>query len=342
MKAVILCGGSGTRLWPISRTSTPKQFARLFENKSLFDLTLERNKKFVDGIIVIVNEKQLSLCQEQIPTELKDKVQFIIEPSARNTAPAICLAALAANKNEDLLVLPSDHLIQDLDIYEDCLKQASTFSQEKNLVTFGMEAKYPETGFGYIEALGNDVKSFKEKPDLETAKSYAAAGNFYWNSGMFMFTAETFLEDMKAYSPKILEKSQSAFQNAKIENNIIRIQKDDMDAIPANSIDYAVMESSERVKVIPSKFYWSDLGSFDALYDILPKDSHGNTKDAAINLDSKNNLILKHKKLIATFDIEDLIIVDTEDALLIAKRGNSQRVKNLLELVSHERASLLD
>lgn len=342
MKLVVLCGGSGTRLWPVSRTSHPKQFAKLFENRSLYELTLERNKDLVDGFIIVVNEKQLALCLEQLSSEIKNKTQFIIEPIARNTAPAITLAALLAPK-EDLLIVPSDHLIQDLEIYKKCVLDAQKLSQNKKLVTFGLKPRHPETGFGYIEADGNTVLSFKEKPDFETAKKYVEAGNYFWNSGMFFFNSEFYISELKNHQPEILKQSEFTLNNANEANHIYSLKKEDMATIPADSIDYAIMEKSQNVGVIPSDFSWTDLGSFDALFDILPQDENNNTLDENfISLNSHNNLIISGKKIITTFDVEDLIIVDTPDALLIGKRGESQKVKNLLERVKSKHPHLLD
>ena len=343
MKAIIMCGGSGTRLWPISRKKSPKQFAPLFDNKSLFELTIERNLKLVDEFIIVVNEQQLPLCQEQVPGIIKDKVRFIIEPVGRNTAPAITLAALLAGES-DLLILASDHLIKNQALYEECVQNASKLSKiNGSLVTFGITAKHPETGYGYIEANGNNVLSFKEKPDLQTAVSYISSGNYYWNSGMFLFNSKIYLEELKKYSPKILEDSKIALHNAKEDNKTYFIKKDDMEKIPEDSIDYAVMEKSSKIKVIPSPFDWSDLGSFDSLYQELPKDSDGNTKNEQLfSLDSRNNLVLStnQEKVICTFDVNDLIIVDTPDAILIGKKENSQKVKDILKLVKEKKKGL--
>jgi len=342
MKAVIMCGGSGTRLWPVSRKSAPKQFVPLFGEKSLFELTIERNLKLVDEFIIVVNEAQLPLCKKQIPPIIKDKVKYIIEPIGRNTAPAITLAALIA-EDDDLLVLASDHLIKDEDIYTKCIKDAQKLSQGENLVTFGITAKYPETGFGYIEADGNDVTSFKEKPDLKTAEGYVSTGNYFWNSGMFFFNAKTYLNELKQFRPEIYEASRKAIYNTPAQDQNYFIGMDDMNSIPEDSIDYAVMEKSSNVKVVPSPFYWSDLGSFDALDGELEKDENGNTKNENyIGLNSHNNLIIGNQRLITTFDINDFIIIDTDTALLIGQKGDSQKVKELLKQVKEFDPTLLD
>lgn len=343
MKTVILCGGAGTRLWPISRQKSPKQFAQIFDNESLFEKTISRNKNLSDSFCVVVNETQLPLCKSQIADELLMKTQFLIETKARNTAPAIALAALASSPEEILLVLPSDHLVKDFDLYNKCITNACELAEKNKLVTFGIEAKYPETGFGYIEADGEKVKSFKEKPDLATAEAYIKSGNFFWNSGMFCFKAGVFLDELKKYSPEIFQACLNTYKAGSHTENLTTFSSEDMLKIPSNSIDYAVMEKSQNVCVVPSYFYWSDLGSFDALYGELAKDEDQNTiSEKHISFNSKNNLVLAHKKIIATFDIEDLVIVETEDAILIGKRGKTQNVKQLLEKVKLRFKSLLD
>lgn len=343
MKTVILCGGSGTRLWPISRKSTPKQFAKIFGNESLFEKTINRNSHLSSSFMVVVNEVQLPICQDQVAKKYKECTDFLIEPVGRNTAPAIALAALASDPEEILLILPSDHLIRDIDLYESSVNQAVEMAQNDKLVTFGIKAKYPETGFGYIEAEGTKVISFKEKPNAQTAEQYISSGNYYWNSGMFCFKAKTFLNELKEHSPEIYIQSEVTYNNRKTQNQISKFNLENMRDIPADSIDYAVMEKSSNVSVVPSNFYWSDMGSFDSLYDELDKDENGNTKnDSLCSINSTNNLIIGNKKIIATFDISDLIIVDTDDALLIGKKGESQKVKELLEQVKEKSKDLLD
>ena len=331
MVNIILCGGKGTRLWPISRTLMPKQFVKLFEGKSLFQLTVERNSKICNSQFIVSNTEQYFLALDQLKELKKENNKYLLEPIGRNTAPAIALACMALDKEAIVLITPSDHRIKDEVAYKNVLKKAEELANKNNLVTFGITPTFAETGFGYIEADGIEVKAFHEKPNLETATAYVNAGNYYWNSGMFCFKAGIFLEELKKYSPKLYEASLKAYRNAN-KNKIIRINHEEMLAIPEDSIDYAVMEKSSIVKVVPSNISWSDVGSFDALFEELPKDENNNTvNNKHISINSKNNLIYGKDKYIATVDIEDLIIVDTGDALLISKKGSSQKVKKVVE-----------
>ncbi len=358
MTNIILCGGSGTRLWPLSRTLMPKQFVKLFEKESLFQKTVARNQKACDAQFIVSNAEQYFLAVDQIE-ELaipNYNAKYLLEPVGRNTAPAIALACFALAADEVVLVTPSDHLIKDEKAYLAAVEKAKTLAETDKLVTFGITPQYPETGFGYIEALpsvvlsdelgvvseGLDVKSFKEKPDLQTAEGYLAKNSklktqnselqFYWNSGMFCFKAGVFLAELKTHSPAIYEASLAAYESAK-QDEMVRISHEAMMAIPEDSIDYAVMEKSDRVKVIPSDIAWSDLGSFDALYEELPQDSSGNAASTqgfeAIIQDSSNNLIIS-EKLVATIDVDDLLIIDTADALLVSRKGSSQKVKEVV------------
>ena len=320
MTNIILCGGSGTRLWPISRTLMPKQFVKLFEEKSLFQLTVERNKKVCTSQFIVSNTEQYFLALDQLE-ELHTKNRYLLEPVGRNTAPAIALACFPLDPEELVLVTPSDHLIKNETAYGQVLEKAKTFASKNKLVTFGITPTFAETGFGYIEADGFDVKAFHEKPDSETATAYLEAGNYYWNSGMFCFKAGVFLEELQKYSPEIYNAAFQAYSNANQEE-MIRIKHQDMIRIPDDSIDYAVMEKSSIVKVIPSDIEWSDVGSFDALAEELPND--------------KNNNLIISDKIVETIDIQESIIIDTGDALLVAKKGSSQKVKEIVNRLKQE------
>ncbi len=339
MTNIILCGGSGTRLWPLSRTLMPKQFVKLFEGESLFQKTVERNQETCDTQFIVSNAEQYFLAVDQIEEHNQDQTKtniknskFLLEPVGRNTAPAIALACLALDPEEIVLVTPSDHLIKDETAYLEAVEKAKALAQNNNLVTFGITPQYPETGFGYIEANGEDVLSFKEKPDAETAQAYLDAGNYYWNSGMFCFKAGVFLEELQKHSPAIYEASLTAYNNTTSEG-MIRISHDDMMAIPEDSIDYAVMEKSTKVKVVPSNIDWSDLGSFESL------DEEIESSDNIISIGSSNNLILSSKQ-VAAIDVDDLIIIDTADALLVSKKGSSQKVKEVVKILKEKNSEL--
>ncbi|WP_297431533.1 mannose-1-phosphate guanylyltransferase/mannose-6-phosphate isomerase [Sulfurimonas sp.] len=328
---IILCGGSGTRLWPISRTLMPKQFVKLFNDKSLFQLTVERNKSVCREQFIVSNAEQYFLAVDQLEELQYSDSKFLLEPVGRNTAPAIALACFALNPEEIVLVSPSDHLIKDEVAYAKVLQEAKQLAEDDNLVTFGITPTFAETGFGYIEAKGNSVEAFHEKPDTKTAQKYVEAGNFYWNSGMFCFKAGVFLNELQKHAPEIYDASETAYENAS-KDGMYRIAHDDMANIPEESIDYAVMEKSDRVKVVSSNIGWSDLGSFDALAEEFETDEDGNTKDEnLLAVNSKNNFIYSSDRLIATVDIDDLIVVDTPDALLISKKGNSQKIKDIVK-----------
>lgn len=340
MTNIILCGGNGTRLWPLSRSLMPKQFNKIFSDKSLFQLTVERNSKVCTADFIVSNTEQYFIAKDQIEELNKTKNDYLLEPVGRNTAPAIALACMALDQDEIVLVTPSDHLIKDENAYAEVINKAVQLAQENSLVTFGIKPTFAETGFGYIEASGFDVQAFHEKPDFKTATKYLEAGNYYWNSGMFCFKAGVFLEELKQHAPLIYDTCKIAFDHS-IKDGIIRIRHEDMVNIPDDSIDYAVMERSTKVKVVPSAIGWSDVGSFDALYDELDKDRDGNTKNKKhISVDSKNNLIVGDERVIATIDVEDLIIVDSGDALLISKKGSSQKVKMVVQKLKEQKSHL--
>ena len=342
MTNIILCGGSGTRLWPLSRTLMPKQFVKLFKDKSLFQLTVERNAKVCDSQFIVSNTEQYFLALDQLEELHKTKNRYLLEPVGRNTAPAIALACFSLDPDEVVLVTPSDHLIKNETAYMKVIEQAEDLASENYLVTFGITPTFAETGFGYIQAKPeNDkcsilnVELFKEKPDLETAEEYLEENSklriqnsplrYYWNSGMFCFKAGVFLEELQKHSPEIYNTSLQAYSNAN-KDEMIRIKHQDMMQIPDDSIDYAVMEKSNIVKVIPSDMGWSDVGSFDALAQELPNDGN-------------NNLVISNK-VVELIDIHDSIIVDTGDALLVAKKGSSQKVKAIVQQLNEEKSEL--
>lgn len=341
MKTVVLCGGSGTRLWPLSRTLYPKQFYPLFEGHSLFQRTIERNAPHTDEFLIIVNQEQFFMAEDQYRAlKLAQPARFILEPEGRNTAPAIALAALAANAQDELLVVPSDHLIQNTKAYQDYVKSAKAYAKSGALVTFGIKPTHAETGFGYIEAQGDTVASFREKPDASTAESYLKSGKHFWNSGMFCFQAQTYLSALEKYANELFVASVAAWKGTP-QTAPFRIPLDLMKAIPSDSIDYAVMEKANGIKVVPSDMGWSDLGSFDALYESLPLDADKNAIDPqTMHFNSHRNLVVSGKRLVATVDVDDLVIVDTPDALLVTKRGSSQKVKDVVAALKQKKSEL--
>ena len=338
MKNIILCGGSGTRLWPLSRKLMPKQFLKLFDNKtkSLFQKTIERNSKLCNEFVVITNENQYFLALDQID-ELNSKfnIKFLLEEIGKNTAPAIAFAALESNEEDVLFVTPSDHLIKNEEEYEKAVLRAKELAENGYLVTFGINPNSPNTGYGYIEANGEDVVKFHEKPSLEKAKEYLKKG-YLWNSGMFMFKAGVYLEELKKHSPKVYESCLEVYKNhvKPITNNQLRITN--MKNIPDISIDYAVMEKSKKIKVVKSNFEWNDVGSFDSLINEI------DSKET-IEIDGKNNFYYSdNKKVITSIGIEDLIVIDTKDALLISKKGQTQKVKEIVNILKKENKELIE
>jgi mannose-1-phosphate guanylyltransferase len=314
-------------------------------DESLFQGTVSRNANLCDATCVVTNRDNYFMAANQIG-QTGGKTTFLLEPCGRNTAPAIALACFGLPADAVVLVSPSDHLVKNIAAYETTVRAAEEIARTGKMVTFGIKPAYAETGYGYIEGDqastlpggGRKVKAFHEKPDRANAEKFIANPAFYWNSGIFCFTAGVYLDELKKNAPDMWEASRVAYEQAKkgIDEgtgyNAIHINNDDMLNIPANSIDYAVMEKSSNVAVIPSDFGWNDLGSFDSLYDVTEKDSDGNTLcGGLVNVESKNNLIVKGKRAIAAVGIEDMIIVDTHDAILVAKRGSSQLVKKAVE-----------
>jgi len=334
IKNIILCGGSGTRLWPLSRKLMPKQFLKLFDGKSLFQETIRRNRELVEKIEIITNEEQYFLALDQAE-EMKINANFILEEIARNTAAAIAFAALN-NDNEDILfVTPSDHLIKNEEKYKEAIERAKDLATKGYLVTFGIIPTESHTGYGYIEANGEDVIKFHEKPDLKTVKEYLRKGNFFWNSGMFMFKAGVYLEELQKYSPEIYEEVLKSYEKRQIiSKNQIRLKN--MQNISDLSIDYAVMEKSDKIKVIKSEFEWSDVGSFDG----LSKEIKG---QKAIEINSKNNFYFSdNAKVIATIGLENCIVINTRDAILISKKGETQKVKEIVKKLEKDNKEIVE
>ena len=349
MTNVILCGGNGTRLWPLSRTLMPKQFAQFIDNLSLFQETILRNSKLTDKFLIVCNEAHYFIALDQIDDieenlKQKCKFEFILESAKRDTAAAITLAAMHLKDDEIVFVTPSDHMIKDKSKYKQAVEDSIKYAQNGYLALFGIKTITPETGYGYIKAHKDNVEQFCEKPSLKLAKKYIQNSDYFWNSGMFCFKAKVLLKEVKKYYEDLYSLTLNAFKHTS-STNPRRIQIKYMENIPAISIDYAVMEHSKILKIVKADFIWTDLGSFDSIYDQLPKDDtnaviYDQEKPIAIN--AKNNLIISKSKKVSLIDVDDLIIVDTADALLIAKKGKSQNVKSIVEKLQKENNPIVD
>jgi mannose-1-phosphate guanylyltransferase len=339
----LLCGGSGTRLWPISRKNFPKQFCKLINDESIYQDTIVRNAAKCSSQMVIANRENVFIASDQLNEviESTESAKFILEPVGRNTAPAIALGCFAVDPNEIVLVTPTDHMIQGMDKYYHTLAIAEQEAESGYIVTFGIKPTRPETGYGYIECGSTSeeaakVLSFKEKPDIKTAEKYLELGNFSWNSGMFCFKAGVMLEELKKYTPEIYAKSKKAYENSQFVDGVCKVDYDDMMSIPSDSIDYAVMEKSLLIKAVKTEYRWNDVGCYDALEAELEYDDNNNSAiDNLVTVDSKNNTVISDK-LVAMVGVEDLIIVDTIDAMLIAKKNCSQKVKNVVDILNQK------
>jgi len=325
---VILSGGVGSRLWPLSRKQHPKQFLKLFSGKALFELTAERNQKLVDQIMVVGNADHIEW-SKRLLNDISIPKTFITETAARNTAAAIAFAALAVELDDILIITPSDHLIENQNAYEKAIKEAVELAKEDFLVTFGVVPSKPETGYGYIEYEGKNVLSFREKPNTETAQEFLERRTFLWNSGMFCFKAGVLLEELKNYQPEVFDKCNEAWQIS--ENQYLDMEPSLQ--IPSISIDYAVMERSKKIKVVSAHFKWNDLGSFESLYDYLRSVGHP--------VDENGNMVIGSDIFTAFVGLKDSILVHTSDALLILHKEKSQEVKKVYNQLEKYKSTLI-
>ena len=326
---VILSGGVGSRLWPLSRKSNPKQYLKLFKEGSLFAMTIERNRALCQALTVVGNVDNYSL-SEDVLTEKGLSYTNIVEATPRNTAAAIAFAAFAADPSAVLLVTPSDHVIVGDEAYADAIQAGVAKAAEGYIVTFGIQPTRPETGFGYIEYAEDHVLSFREKPNKETAEDFIERGNFLWNSGMFCFRADTLLEELQQYEPQVYAAALAVWEQQQDGHLDEELSK----KIPSISIDYAVMERSKKIRVIPGQFEWSDLGSFESLYDYL--------RSTGYPVDEQGNMVIGTDKYTAFVGLKNTIIVDTVDAMLFVQKEQSQDVKKIYNTLEKHQSKLID
>lgn len=326
---VLLTGGIGSRLWPLSRKQSPKQYLNLFDGKSLFEMTIQRNQQVADQVVVVGNKDNTHLSHKAMIT-CGLPYKNVVEATPRNTAAAIAFAAFAVKPEDILIVTPSDHMIAGEEAYAEAMAAGIAKAKEGAIVTFGIQPTRPETGYGYIEYAGDTVKSFREKPNQDTAEDFIEKGNFLWNSGMFCFQASVFLDELKQYEPLVYEKAKNVWDAAQdgFLDETLSLE------IPSISVDYAVMERSKKIRVIPTQFQWSDLGSYEALYDYFiangyPKDENG-------------NIVIGTDIFTGFVGLKKAIFVYTKDAFLIVQKEKSQDVKKIYNMLEKHQSKLLD
>jgi mannose-1-phosphate guanylyltransferase len=346
---VILSGGSGTRLWPLSRKLYPKQFISLVNQTTLFQDTILRLPNEVSDPLVICNEEHRFLAAEQLREINKKNKGIILEPEGKNTAPAIALAALRLiNTVEDpiLLVLSADHSIKNVKAFHQSISIASVLAENDKLITFGIVPNKAETGYGYIEAKINNsdtfysIKSFKEKPNLKNAEQYLNSGNYLWNSGMFMFKASVYLNELEKFKPEILSACKKSLTAENIDSDFIRIDNDAFHQCPNESIDYAVMEHTKNGIVVPLDANWSDVGSWSSLWSLKPKDNNDNVIEGDVILENvKNTYIYSSNRLVSVIGVSNLVIIDTQDALLVTDKQQTHNIKKIVQRLQNDNRS---
>lgn len=349
---IILCGGAGSRLWPVSRELHPKPFIRLIDGQSLLQKAFLRGALLpgVEEVLIVTNRDLLFKMEDEFREVNAGGIatSFILEPFGRNTAPAIAAAVSQVTKKYGndaiMLVLAADHLIADQSAFQQAVLKAAELAVAGKLVTFGIQPDSPETGFGYIEADGNTVLRFVEKPSLEKAQEYLASGRFLWNSGMFCFSAGSMLQQMEQYCPQVLVATRACIEQSRFAEGkgfaLLELDPDTFANVPDDSIDYAVMEKSDQVSVVPCNIGWSDIGTWTALGDLTEPDANGNRiQGDALLYDTRNCTIQSNDRLVGTVGVENLIIIDTPDAVLIADKSSAQDVKYIyseLKIRGHE------
>jgi mannose-1-phosphate guanylyltransferase/mannose-1-phosphate guanylyltransferase/mannose-6-phosphate isomerase len=340
MIPVILSGGSGTRLWPLSRGHYPKQFLPLVSDHTMIQETMLRltGLEGLKAPIAVCNEDHRFMMAEQLWEIGVKPAAIILEPVGKNTAPAVAMAALTAASGDDiLLVLPADHVISNLAAFHKAIVQAKALAAQGFLVTFGVVPSEPETGYGYIkrdssqQGAAFNVAAFVEKPDAVTAKHYFQSGDYFWNSGMFAFKAASFLSELEKFNPEMLSVCRQALNAAKVDLDFVRLDKELFSKCPADSIDYAVMERTDKAVVIPLDAGWNDVGSWSALWDVTVKDPFGNAIHGdVLTVDTQNSFIHAENKLVAVIGVQDLVVVETDDAVMIAPKDRVQEVKQIV------------
>jgi mannose-1-phosphate guanylyltransferase/mannose-6-phosphate isomerase len=347
LQPVLLSGGSGTRLWPLSREAYPKQFLPLAGDDTMVQATWRRVATLADRApIVVANEDHRFLVAEQLRQVDAPVPAIILEPVGRNTAPAIAAAALQAMaKGEDplLLVLPSDHVVRDVAGFQNAVRDAMPAAEQGALVTFGIIPDAPETGFGYIQADAGEglrkVLRFVEKPDADTAQAYLQEGGYYWNSGMFLFRASRFLEELAQFRPDIVAAVRAAHAGSRHDGDFIRLDKNAFASSPSDSIDYAVMEKTSHAMVLPVDIGWNDVGSWSALWDVADRDGEGNAYHGdVIAVDTRNSYAYA-QRLVALVGVDDIVVVETDDAVLVARKDRVQDVKLVVAQLKKEQRS---
>ena len=337
---IILSGGSGTRLWPVSRSLYPKQFINLINETTLFQDTILRLPENSLDPLIICNEEHRFLAAEQLRQINKKSSGIILEPFGKNTAPAVALAALNLIKDKKdciLLVLSADHHINDVKAFLRAIQIAKPLAESGKLVTFGAKPTKPETGYGYIEVNLSEkadhyaIKSFTEKPSLNNAQLYLDDGNYFWNSGIFMFKASAYLDELKIFAPDIFYACNKSLTTIQTDSDFIRLDNNEFNACPSESIDYAIMEKTTNSIVVPLNTSWSDIGSWNSLWELKEKDKEGNVSEGDVILKNvKNTYVSSSNRLVSAIGVDNLVIVDTEDSLLVASKEYSQKINTIV------------